>query len=45
MAIAWMLCEFYIVNEKMISNIIDTLDEDVQKMFNRKVKDSYRTKK
>lgn len=45
MAIAWMLCEFYIVSEKRISNIIDTLDEDVQKMFNRKVKDSYRTKK
>lgn len=43
MAIAWLLCELYISYPKVISTFIISQNKEVQKMFNRKVKDSYRT--
>lgn len=44
MAIAWLMCEFAVKNKTIIDKFVLKLSNNVQKMYERKVKDSLRIK-
>lgn len=44
MAIAWLLCEMAVIDKKYIDRFIENLSPNIQKMYLRKIKDSYKIK-
>lgn len=44
MAIAWLLCELAVIDKKKVDKFVLNVSEEIKKMYNRKIKDSYRIK-